>query len=103
MSTSAWGPGPIWQLDVHRARVFGRCEVKSGIAPLNRLVGEVMGQEPYKSARRVFWIMAGTPTVPARLSGLLRALGIALQLDLLRRDLHALLAKIALRRLAHAA
>jgi transposase len=38
-------------------RVFGRCEVKSGIAPVNRLVGEVMGQEPYKSARRVFWIM----------------------------------------------
>src|ERR1700757_4500003 len=43
--------------DVHRARIFGRCEVKSGIAPVNRLVDEVMGQEPYKSARRVFWIM----------------------------------------------
>ena len=24
---------------------------------MNRLVGEVTGQEPYKSARRVFWIM----------------------------------------------
>jgi len=43
--------------DVHRAKVFGRCEVKSGIAPVDRLVSEVMGQEPYKSARRVFWIM----------------------------------------------
>jgi hypothetical protein len=32
-------------------------KVKSGIAPVNRLVGEVMGQERYKSARRVFWIM----------------------------------------------
>jgi hypothetical protein len=31
--------------DVHRARVFGRCEVKSGIAPVDRLVGEVMAQE----------------------------------------------------------
>src|SRR4029077_4665773 len=51
-------PGPIWQPgNVHRARVFGRCEVKSGIAPVNRLVGEFMGQEPYQSARRVFWIM----------------------------------------------
>ena len=51
----AWTYLAAW--DVHRARVFGRCEVKSGIAPVNRLVGEVMGQEPYKSARRVFWIM----------------------------------------------
>jgi hypothetical protein len=24
---------------------------------VDRLVGEVMSQEPYKSARRVFWIM----------------------------------------------
>ena len=51
----AWTYLAAW--DVHRARVFGRCEVKSGIAPVNRLVAEVMGQEPYKSARRVFWIM----------------------------------------------
>jgi hypothetical protein len=40
---------------VHRAKIFGRCEVKSGIAPVYRLVSEVMSQEPYKSARRVFW------------------------------------------------
>ena len=51
----AWTYLAAW--DVHRARVFGRCEVKSGIAPVDRLVGEVMRQEPYKSARRVFWIM----------------------------------------------
>jgi hypothetical protein len=43
--------------DVHRAQVFGRCESQNGIVPVARLVGEVMGQEPYKSARRVFWIM----------------------------------------------
>jgi hypothetical protein len=30
--------------DVHRARVFGRCEVKSGIVPVNRLVGELWGK-----------------------------------------------------------
>jgi hypothetical protein len=42
---------------VHRAKVFGRCEVKNGMAPVERLVSEVMNQEPYKSAHRVFWIM----------------------------------------------
>jgi hypothetical protein len=51
----AWTYLAAW--DVHRAKVFGRCELKSGIAPVDRLVSEVMGQEPYKSARRVFWIM----------------------------------------------
>jgi hypothetical protein len=51
----AWTYLAAW--DVHRARVFGRCEPKSGIVPVDRLVGEVMSQEPYKSARRVFWIM----------------------------------------------
>ena len=43
--------------DVHRAKGFGRCELQNGIAPVDRLVSEVMSQEPYKSARRVFWIM----------------------------------------------
>ena len=44
-------------LDVHRANVFGRCEAKSGIAPFDRLVAQVMRQPPYNQARRVFWIM----------------------------------------------
>lgn len=44
-------------LDVHRAKVFGRCESKSGIAPFDRLVDQVMRQPPYNQARRVFWIM----------------------------------------------
>jgi len=43
--------------DVRRARVFGRCEPKTGIRPFDRLVAHVMGQEPYRSARRVFWIV----------------------------------------------
>jgi hypothetical protein len=51
----AWTYLAAW--DVHRAKVFGHCVAKNGIAPVDRLVGLVMGQEPYKSARRVFWIM----------------------------------------------
>lgn len=43
--------------DVHRAKVFGHCEKKNGIAPTDRLIAEVMRREPYKSAKRVFWIM----------------------------------------------
>jgi hypothetical protein len=42
--------------DVRRAKVFGRCEESTGIVPFNRLVEQVMGQEPYRSAPRVFWI-----------------------------------------------
>jgi len=44
-------------LDVHRARLFGRCETKNGIEPFGRLVGQVMREEPYASADRVFWIV----------------------------------------------
>jgi hypothetical protein len=44
-------------LDVHRAKVFGRCEPQSGIAPFERLVAQVMAQSPYRQARRVFWIV----------------------------------------------
>jgi transposase len=51
----AWTYLAAW--DVHRAKLFGHCEKKSGIAPTDRLMAEVMSQEPYKSARRVFWIM----------------------------------------------
>ncbi len=43
--------------DVHRARLFGRVEDKTGIEPFGRLVAQVMGTEPYASARRVFWIV----------------------------------------------
>jgi transposase len=37
--------------------VFGRCEPKTGKAAFGRLVDDVMSQEPYRSARRVFWIV----------------------------------------------
>lgn len=51
----AWAYFAAW--DVRRARVFGRCERKTGIRPFERLVAQVMKQEPYRSAARVFWIM----------------------------------------------
>jgi hypothetical protein len=44
-------------LNVHQAKLFGRCERKTGIAPFGRLVDQVMSQSPYKEARRVFWIV----------------------------------------------
>ncbi len=43
--------------DVHRAKVYGRCENTTGIVPFSRLVEQVMTQEPYKTADRVFWIV----------------------------------------------
>jgi transposase len=43
--------------DVHHARLFGRCEPSTGIAPFGRLVAQVMTTEPYASARRVFWVV----------------------------------------------
>jgi transposase len=43
--------------DVHRARVFGRCEATTGIVPFGRLVEQVMSSEPYASAERVFWVV----------------------------------------------
>ena len=43
--------------DVHQARLFGRCEPTTGIAPFGRLVAQVMAAEPYASARRVFWVV----------------------------------------------
>lgn len=47
----------IAALDVHHARIFGRCELKNGIAPFDRLVEQVMTRPPYNDARRVFWIV----------------------------------------------
>jgi hypothetical protein len=43
--------------DVHHARLFGRCEPKTGIEPFGRLVEQVMSTEPYASAKTVFWIV----------------------------------------------
>jgi hypothetical protein len=43
--------------DVHHANLFDRVEAKTGIEPFGRLVDQVMSSEPYKSARRVFWVV----------------------------------------------
>ena len=51
----AWAYHAAW--DVHRAKVFGRCEATTGRAPFDRLVAQVMAQEPYRSATRVFWVV----------------------------------------------
>ena len=51
----AWAYLATW--DVHRAKIFGRCERTTGIAPFDRLVAQVMRTAPYCDARRVFWIV----------------------------------------------
>jgi hypothetical protein len=57
-STSGWARSATWPPgEVPRAKLFDRCEPKSGIEPFDRLVAQVMTQEPYASARRVFWIV----------------------------------------------
>ncbi|WP_326742689.1 MULTISPECIES: IS630 family transposase [unclassified Streptomyces] len=43
--------------DVHRAKVFGRTEATTGIVPFMNLVIQVMSEEPYASAKHVFWIV----------------------------------------------
>lgn len=43
--------------DVQRAKLFGRCEPRTGKAPFDRLVAQVMTQAPYRTARHVFWIV----------------------------------------------
>jgi hypothetical protein len=43
--------------DVRRGGVIGRCEATTGIAPFDRLVAQVMAEEPYRSAPRVFWVV----------------------------------------------
>src|SRR5437773_10996391 len=48
-------------LDVHRAKLFGRCESKTGIAAFDRVVAQVMKQRPYPQARRGFWIVDNGP------------------------------------------
>ena len=43
--------------DVHHARLFGRCEPKTGIEPFDQLVSEIMALSPYNTARRVFLVV----------------------------------------------
>jgi DDE superfamily endonuclease len=43
--------------DVRRGHVMGRCEPATGIKPFGRLVHQVLAQEPYRSGKRLFWIV----------------------------------------------
>jgi hypothetical protein len=43
--------------DVHAARLFGAVADKTGIVPFMELAERVMTTEPYKSARRVYWVV----------------------------------------------
>jgi hypothetical protein len=43
--------------DVRRGGALGRCDTTTGIAPFGQLVDQVMAQEPYRAAPRVFWIV----------------------------------------------
>jgi hypothetical protein len=51
----AWAYLAAW--DVSRAKLFGRVEAHTGKLAFDRLVAQVMDQEPYRSAARVFWIL----------------------------------------------
>jgi hypothetical protein len=55
--------------DVRRAKVFGLCAPTTGIETHRRLVDLVMGQEPYRSARRVFWITDNGSSHRGKVSG----------------------------------
>ena len=43
--------------DVRQGDVMGRCEPKTGIVPFGRLVKQVLTEEPYRSGKRLFWIV----------------------------------------------
>ena len=43
--------------DVHRAHLYGTIADKTGIVPFMELVDKVMTQEPYASARTVYWVV----------------------------------------------
>ena len=43
--------------DVHRAHLIGTIADKTGIVPFMELVDKVMTQEPYASARMVYWVV----------------------------------------------
>ena len=43
--------------DVHRAALFGHVTDKISIQAFDAVVADVMGQPPYSTARRVFWVV----------------------------------------------
>ena len=43
--------------DVHRGIVMGRCERRTGIRPFGRMVTQILNQEPYCDAERLFVVV----------------------------------------------
>jgi hypothetical protein len=43
--------------DVHRGIVMGRCERRTGIRPFGRMVTQILNQEPYCDAERLFLVV----------------------------------------------
>ena len=43
--------------DVHRAKLFGRCDPLANIEAFDKLVAEIMQQQPYCTAHRVFLVV----------------------------------------------
>jgi hypothetical protein len=43
--------------DVHRGIVMGRCERRTGIRPFGRMVTQILNQEPYGDADRLFLVV----------------------------------------------
>lgn len=66
-----WAYLAAW--DVHRGKILGRMEEGNGKEPFRRLVRQRMAEEPYRSARRVFWIVdQGGAHHPSTFPGWLR-------------------------------
>ena len=62
-------------LDVFTGAIFGQVVPTTSIATFNQLVHQVMGQKPYHSGERIFWMVDGgcahhRNTFPARLQGM---------------------------------
>jgi len=74
--------------DVHHANLFDRVEPKTGIAPFGRLVTQVMANEPYTSARTVYWVVDNGSS-PAGKTSIQRLEGAYENLRLIHLPIHA--------------
>jgi hypothetical protein len=63
MNTHDAEPGLTWPRWTFTAQPFSDgCGRRTGIAPFDRLVDQVMPRPPYNDARRVFWIVDNGPS-----------------------------------------
>ena len=57
LGPTTWCCARMKSLESRPVATWGRCEPKNNIAAFDRLVEQVMTQDPYLSAGRVFWIV----------------------------------------------